>query len=90
VGCAATRDRAIAIAEGEVAHRKLPLPKSHTVDVSERVVALEVEPSYRIWRIEFRVSGRKDPLYSVSVDQRNGIVEDSLIIGSRIYALFKA
>jgi hypothetical protein len=75
-GCAATRERAIAIAEREVAHRKLPLPENHTVDVSERIFALEVEPSYRIWRIEFHVTGRKDPLYSVWIDQRNGMVED--------------
>jgi len=76
VGCAATRERAVSIAAGEVARRKLPLPEDHTVHISERVVALEVEPSYRIWRIEFTAPRRKSPLYTVSVDQRNGRVED--------------
>lgn len=72
VGCAATRERAVAIAVGEVANRKLPLPPNYTVRVHEGFSFTEFEPSFKLWCVDLGVPDRKEPLYSVWVDQRNG------------------
>ena len=77
VGCATTtRERAVAIALEEVAHRKLPLPETYTVHVGELVEAVQVGPSRTFWRIDLGVPGRKQPLYSMSVDHAKSTVID--------------
>ena len=76
VGCTTTRERAIRIATREIAARKLPLPGAHTVDVGEGYCAVEVGQSYKLWIVDFRVANRKDPLYSVWIDQRFGVIDE--------------
>ena len=76
VGCAATRERAVAIAAREVASRKLPLPANYTVRVEQGFANFEFQRPYNIWVVEFRAPGRTEPLYSVFVDQRNGSIND--------------
>ena len=77
VGCATTtRERAVAIALEEVAHRKLPLPETYTVHVDELVEAPQVGPSSKFWRVELGVPGRKEPLYRMSVHQTKNTVID--------------
>jgi hypothetical protein len=73
-GCTTTRDSAVTIATRALADRKLPLPANHSVRVSEGFCAVEFEQSYKLWIVEFRADARKDPLYSVWIDQRFGIV----------------
>lgn len=76
IGCAATRERAVAVAAGELANRKLPLPANYTVHVEEGFANFEFQRPYNIWVVEFRVPGRKEPLYSFFIDQRNGTIDD--------------
>ena len=76
VGCATTRERAVAIALEEVANRKRTLPETYTVHVGELIAAVELAPSYKLWRVDLGIPGRKEPLYSVSVHQTKGTVSD--------------
>jgi hypothetical protein len=74
-GCAtATRERAVAIALEEVAHRKLPLPETYTVHVGELVEAVQVGPSRMFWRVELGAPGREDPLSTMSIDRTKSTV----------------
>ena len=76
-GCAApTRERAVAIATGEVANRKLPLPENYAIHIGELVSVSAIEPAYKLWKIEFRTARRGEPLYSATVDQRHRTVQD--------------
>jgi hypothetical protein len=76
-GCATpTRERAVAIATGEIANRKLPLPEDYTVHIGELVSVSQIEPARRLWKIEFRSAGRAEPLYTVTVDQGHRTVLD--------------
>jgi hypothetical protein len=76
VGCAATRERAVTIATASLANRKLLLPTNYTVHVEQGFANFELQPPYDIWVVEFRAPGRKDPLYSFYIDQRNGRIDD--------------
>ena len=77
VGCATTtRERAVSIALEEVAHRKLPLPEIYTVHVGELIAAVEFSPSYKLWRVDLGVPGRKEPLYRLTIHQSKGTVSD--------------
>lgn len=77
-GClaATSRERAVAIATGDLASRKLPLPEDYTVHTSELVSVSQIEPPEHFWKIEFRRPGRGEPLYAATVDQRHGTVQD--------------
>lgn len=76
-GCAApTRERAVSIATGEIANRKLPLPDNCTIRIGELVSVSAIEPAYKLWKIEFRTAGRGAPLYTATVDQRRRTVQD--------------
>ena len=77
-GClaATSRERAVAIATGHLASRKLPLPEDYVVHIDERVFVSQIEPAQRLWKIEFRRAGRGEPLYTATVDQRHGTVQD--------------
>jgi hypothetical protein len=77
-GClaATSRERAVAIATGDLASRKLPLPEDYTVHTGELVEVPELSPSYKLWKIEFSAAERGQPLYTAVVDQRHGTVQD--------------
>jgi hypothetical protein len=77
-GClaATSRERAVAIATGDLAGRKLPLPEDYIVHVDERVAVSQIEPAEYFWKVEFRRPGRGEPLYTATVDQRRGTVQD--------------
>jgi hypothetical protein len=74
VGCAITREQAVAAATRAIVKATLPLPAHYTVSVIEGYS--KPEPlSYRLWGVEFRVPGRTEPLYTVWVQQSSGRVE---------------
>ena len=77
-GClaATSRERAVAIVTGDVASRKLPLPEDYTVQTSELVSVSQIALPEYFWKVEFRRTGRGEPLYSATVDQRRGTVQD--------------
>jgi hypothetical protein len=77
-GClaATSRERAVAIAIGDLASRKLPLPEDYIVHIDERVSVSQIEPAEYFWKVEFRRAGRGEPLYTATVDQRRGTVQD--------------
>jgi hypothetical protein len=77
-GClaATSRERAVAIATGDLASRKLPLPEDYIVHIDERGYVSQVEPVQHSWKVEFRRTGSGDPLYTATVDQRRGTVQD--------------
>jgi hypothetical protein len=76
VGCAATRERAIAIAAAEITNRKLALPANYTFHVEQGFANFEFQTPYHIWAVEFWAPGAKEPLYSVWVDERNGRIDE--------------
>jgi hypothetical protein len=78
VGCLATtsRERAVAIATADVAGRKLPLPEDYAVHTREVVSVSQIAPAEHFWTVEFRAAGRGEPLYTATVDQRRGTVQD--------------
>jgi hypothetical protein len=76
-GCAVpTRERAVAIATGEIANRKLLLPEDYTVHIRDVVSVVEFEPAHKLWEIEFRGAGRRELLYTATVDQDHRSVVD--------------
>jgi hypothetical protein len=77
-GCLAptSRERAVAIATGDLANRKLPLPEDYIVHIDERVFVSQIEPARRLWKIEFRRAGHSEALYTATVDQHHGTVQD--------------
>jgi hypothetical protein len=77
-GClaATSRERAVAIATGDLASRKLPLPEDYAVNIDERVFVSQIEPAQHSWKIEFRRTRSGEPLYTATVDQRRGTVQD--------------
>ena len=74
VGCAITREQAVAVATRAIVKATLPLPAHYTVRVIEGYSAPQ-PPSYRLWGVEFRVPGRTEPLYTVWVQESSGSVE---------------
>ena len=75
VGCAITREEAVAAATRAIVKATLPLPVHYTVTVIEGSSAPEPGAGYRLWGVEFRVPSRTEPLYTVWVQQGSGKVE---------------
>jgi hypothetical protein len=74
-GCTVTRERAVRVAVRALADRKLQLPAHYEATVSEGHAAIYAGGSYDLWYVYFTVPGRKQPLYTVRVDQRFATVE---------------
>ena len=74
LGCAVTRERAGAIAERELARRKVPLPDNYTVRVVEGFSIPEGKRSATLWVVHVPAPHRKDWLYSLEIDPRSGAV----------------
>ena len=72
VSCAVTQERAVRVALRELADHKVSLPPHYTTRVADWHASVEADPDYELWHVEFGVPGRKEPLYSVSVERRFG------------------
>jgi hypothetical protein len=75
VGCAITREQAVAVATRAIVERKLPLPARYTVSVTEGSFAPEPGAPSTLWGVEFRVQGRTEPEYTVWVQKSSGTLE---------------
>jgi hypothetical protein len=76
VGCAVSREQARTIATRELARRNLPLPPNPTVQVIRGDAVSELESPYIVWMVEITPPNRKERLYSIYVDSRNGRILD--------------
>ena len=56
--------------------RNLPLPPNHAVQVIRGDGYSELEPPYIIWMVEITPPNRKERLYSIYVDSRDGRILD--------------
>jgi hypothetical protein len=65
----------VRVAVRALADRKLPLPAHYTTSVSEGHASIYAGGGYDLWHVQFTVSGRSKPLYTVWVDQRFGTVD---------------
>ena len=73
VGCAITREQAVAAATRAIVERKFSLPAHYTVNVIEG--SHSEHGASTLWGVEFRVPGRAESLYTVWVQKSSGTVD---------------